>query len=132
MTRFIPTTALTLGIALSAQMLQAAPGYTTQRLEVAHRDTALEVHLWYPTTTESTPTTIGANAVFTGTQVLQDAAPFHGSHPLIVLSHGSGGNAANLGWIAGDLAERGFNGVLWWPQPITPAPPRATPFRRRR
>lgn len=86
----------------------AAPGYLTQTIEVAHRDRPVELHIWYPTDATGETIQLGKNAVFKGTQVQANAAPTSGTHPLVLLSHGSGGNAANLGWIAGALAERGM------------------------
>ena len=108
MTQFYTTIPLALGLTAVGAALAAEPGYTTQMLDVAHRDTALEVHLWYPATAQDEITLVGANAVFTGAPAFVDAPPQAGTYPMILLSHGSGGNAANLSWIAGALAERGF------------------------
>lgn len=103
MFRTILTTALTT-LAIGAH---AAPGYMTTSLDVDHRDQSLAVHIWYPAT-DGTSTKLGKNAVFKGAHVLKDATPQGGAHPLVILSHGSGGNAANLSWIAGALAEQGM------------------------
>lgn len=104
------TTSLALALAASALPFcaEAAPGYQTQTIEVGHRDRSVELHIWYPTEANGDTVTLGKNAVFKGTAVQPDATPTTGSHPLVVLSHGSGGNAAALGWIAGELAERGM------------------------
>ncbi|SMX38315.1 alpha/beta hydrolase family protein [Maliponia aquimaris] len=82
------------------------PGYRQAQLEVAHRDVPLSVHVWYPAT-QGTPQLIGQNALFYGHHVRPDA-PLPGQAPVVVLSHGSGGNAVQLGWLAAHLANRGY------------------------
>lgn len=84
----------------------APSGYTMTTMKAAHRDVPLPLHIWYPAE-EGEIATIGNNAVFKGTKVRTNAAAPKDALPLIVLSHGSGGNAANLGWIAGHLASQG-------------------------
>ena len=51
---------------------------------------------------------LGENAVFTGVEIRPNAEPQNGKHPLVLLSHGSGGNAINIAWIAAELADRGM------------------------
>jgi len=92
----------------AAPMASAAPGYKTTQLDVPHRTVPLELHVWYPTRQEGEAAFIGKNPVFKGVEVRHDAEPLDGEHPLILLSHGSGGNAVNIAWIAADLAERGM------------------------
>ncbi len=48
------------------------------------------------------------NALFYGHYALRDAAPVDGAYPVVVLSHASGGNAPQLGWIASNFAKRGL------------------------
>ncbi|SPF79772.1 alpha/beta hydrolase family protein [Pseudoprimorskyibacter insulae] len=84
----------------------AVPGYRQARLDVAHRDVPLPLHIWYPAT-EGTPELIGQNALFYGHHVRPDA-PLPLSAPVVLLSHGSGGNAVQLGWLAAHLANRGY------------------------
>lgn len=104
-TKSIAFTALTMLLITSAA--QSAPGYQTSTLEVKHREQRLPIHIWYPAKTDGAPTMLGKNAVFTGIEVQRAALPKKDSHPLILLSHGSGGNAVNIGWIAARLAEEG-------------------------
>lgn len=82
------------------------PGYRQAQLEVAHRDVPLSVHIWYPAT-EGPPELIGQNALFYGHHVRPDA-PLPSRAPVVVLSHGSGGNAVQLGWLAAHLANKGY------------------------
>ena len=110
MTKLKITTAALIAASLLAggQTAFAAPGYKTTRLEVSHRGVPLELHIWYPTQQEGETTFIGKNPVFTGVEIRRDAKPLDGEHPLVLLSHGSGGNAVNIAWIAADLADKGM------------------------
>lgn len=94
--------------ALPASTSMAAPGYLHTTLDVVHRHRPLDLHIWYPAGDGGTRIQLGKNPVFTGHRVSTGAVPASGSHPLIVLSHGLGGNAVNIGWIAAHLAERGM------------------------
>ncbi len=86
----------------------AASGYRTAELEVAHRDRPLRLHIWYPGKDDGDPRALGQNAVFKGIEVRVGASPRPGKFPLVLLSHGSGGNAINIGWIANHLADQGM------------------------
>ncbi|MEM6303530.1 MAG: dienelactone hydrolase [Pseudomonadota bacterium] len=93
--------------------LLAAPGiadvgYTSGTLTVTHRDGPLTTHLWYPAEAGGRTEMLGKNAVFKGAPVMRNAPAAAGTYPLVVMSHGSGGNAPNLSWIASALAERGM------------------------
>lgn len=100
---FSITLALTTMLACGAH----SAGYKTDQIEAAHRETPLDLFIWYPSQTEAT-LDLGKNAVFTGITISPDAPQSKGKHPLIVLSHGSGGNAINIGWIAAHLADQGY------------------------
>lgn len=86
----------------------AAPGHRVLTLAVAHREAPLTVHAWYPTDDAGPMAWLGRNALFYGAAVRPDAAPAPGPHPVALLSHGSGGNAAALGWFAAALALDGW------------------------
>ncbi|MGY5958975.1 alpha/beta fold hydrolase [Kosakonia sp. BK9b] len=68
----------------------------------------LDVALWYPTLERGAPQTIGDNIVFRGTQALREAKPAPGDHPLLLISHGYGGNWRNLNWLAQQMALQGY------------------------
>lgn len=68
----------------------------------------LDVALWYPTSQSGTPAAVGDNIAFMGTQALRDAKPAPGQHPLVLLSHGYGGNWRNLNWLAQRMAAQGY------------------------
>ena len=105
MPKLLPT--LTLLSTLVATAAGASPGYTTFDLPVDHRPVPITVHAWYPSTT-GTEEPLGRNAVFEGITVRPDATPTEGRHPVVLMSHGSGGNAINIGWLAAELADAGF------------------------
>lgn len=88
--------------------VQAAPGYQTATLKVAHRDRPLPLHIWYPAMENVAATPLGKNIVFMGFEVRAGALPQQGKFPVVLLSHGSGGNAVNIGWIAAHLADQGM------------------------
>ncbi len=94
-------------ILLISTSAHAAPGYQTTTLDVKHREQSLPLHIWYPPQGDGAKTWLGKNIVFKGVEVQKAAAPKKAAHPLILLSHGSGGNAVNLGWIAARLADEG-------------------------
>ncbi len=95
-------------VLLSVATANSAPGYQTTQIEVAYRETPLPLHIWYPANEDGVSKTIGKNAIFSGVDLLTGATPKSGKFPVVLLSHGSGGNAANLSWIGSYLAERGM------------------------
>ncbi|EKE45298.1 hypothetical protein OCGS_0388 [Oceaniovalibus guishaninsula JLT2003] len=92
---------------LAGGVAQAQPGHIATEIDVAHRDVPLPVHVWYPTDQRDPVTRLGGNAVFVGAPVVEDAQSLGDPAPVVLVSHGSGGNAANLGWLANALTDRG-------------------------
>ncbi|MGF6097651.1 alpha/beta hydrolase family protein [Pseudomonas sp. 18175] len=68
----------------------------------------LQMVVWYPAATTATPELIRDDAVFFGALAVPDAPPASGAHPLVVISHGNGGNWGNQVWLASALAHRGY------------------------
>ncbi|NSY40388.1 alpha/beta fold hydrolase [Leisingera sp. ANG59] len=68
----------------------------------------LHVALWYPTEDRAASEQVGENPAFIGIDAIPGATPKPGPHPLIVLSHGFGGNWRNLNWLAGELVREGY------------------------
>ena len=83
-------------------------GYHQTEISVDHRDVSLPVHIWYPTDGSGKPELIGQNALFYGEYAVRDAPQTDGVKPVVVVSHGSGGNAPRLGWLTTRLARSGF------------------------
>lgn len=101
--------ALTLGFAVLSTLpahADDAPGFKTEDVFAPHHGRPMHVAVWYPGTGGS-KTLVSDNAVFTGSDVLQDATPVPGKHPVVLLSHGMGGTYRSLNWLASGLAGKG-------------------------
>ncbi|MEP6475263.1 MAG: alpha/beta hydrolase [Gemmatimonadota bacterium] len=93
----------------------------------------LTTAIWYPTSTNGTPDTIWIGApnrheFMSGTALMGaplDSGPTR--HPLIVLSHGTGGSALQLMWLGQQLAAHGFIVAAVNHHGNTGAEPKATP-----
>jgi predicted dienelactone hydrolase len=91
----------------SAAFADPLPGFDRLRVDAPHRARPLEAAVWYPAATDTYTASIGADAVFAGTSVQMGPAVAGGAHPLVIISHGSGGNIENLGWLAEGLVAHG-------------------------
>jgi len=76
------------------------------------RGTDIDFHIWYPATPGGRTVTVGGNGVFYGTTAGRHAPHRPGKAPMIIMSHGAGGNAGQFGWIAAALADAGYVVVL--------------------
>lgn len=83
-------------------------GFQSSTLPDAKNDRPLEMVVWYPSASTAKPQLIRDNAVFVGALAVPDAPPAAGEHPLVVLSHGYGGNWSNQMWLASALAHKGY------------------------
>jgi predicted dienelactone hydrolase len=118
MPRFAPTTFALIAFAVLAVLViarpsQAAPnasavGFRELTIAANDGDRALAGAIWYPTAETNPPLRIGENPVFFGQMVQPDANIQDGRHPLVVMSHGFGGNWRNQGWLATALAQAGY------------------------
>lgn len=86
---------------------QSVAGYDRLDVRADHRADLLAASVWYPVGTPTYRGLIGDNPVFRGTPVFVGAGIAEGRHPLVLLSHGSGGNMDSLGWLASGLVEDG-------------------------
>jgi len=84
------------------------PGHTTASIQVPHRKVPVHLDIWYPTDATTAPVLLAQNALFYGAWVRPDAPGQRQPAPVVLLSHGSGGNAERLGWIASQLAASGM------------------------
>jgi len=83
-------------------------GFQVSTLADPNNERSLEMVVWYPSATTATPKVIDDNPVFFSDLAVRDAPPAVGEHPLVVLSHGFGGNWGNQVWLASALARQGF------------------------
>ncbi|OJU01125.1 MAG: hypothetical protein BGN83_07445 [Rhizobium sp. 63-7] len=73
-----------------------------------HRSAIESVLITYPAKADGDAYTLGADDLWTGVPARRNATPVAEKFPLVILSHGSGGNAASLGWLTTELARNGF------------------------
>lgn len=106
MKRLTLTCALTLFAALPA-LADMPPGYDRFDLTTTHRARPIAASILYPAAAPTYRAPIGDNPVFQPTMVMMGPAVAEGHHPLVLLSHGSGGNADGLGWLSAGLVAQG-------------------------
>jgi len=82
-------------------------GLIDKTYEDASRNRILKTFMWYPTKKEGKASLINSNALFFGFSARLNAKPSAHNAPLIILSHGSGGNRGNQNWLAVELAKQG-------------------------
>ena len=82
-------------------------GVSDIRIEDHEGGRNLDLYVWYPTTTTAAPTLLGDSAVFRGFRAVRDGEVQDGRFPLVILSHGLGGDRNNLSWLAVHLAANG-------------------------
>lgn len=111
MKRLMLAAALSLATAAQAAAQPATGphdvGYDRFDLRAAHRAAPVAASVWYPAGARTYRGLIGDNAVFRGVPAFVGAAVAEGRFPLVLLSHGSGGNMDNLGWLSAALAAEG-------------------------
>lgn len=83
-------------------------GVRSLTMPVSSRDMPLKVTVWYPAKVGGTAAMVGEDRLFKGTAAWRDAPLAAGRFPLVLVSHGSGGNIEGLSWIASKLAAAGF------------------------
>ncbi len=82
-------------------------GYDRFDIKAAHRSQLMQGSVWYPAGSKTYAVPVGDNPLFHGTRALIGPSISKGRFPLVVLSHGSGGNMDSLGWLSSELALRG-------------------------
>ncbi|MFQ6549032.1 alpha/beta hydrolase family protein [Aestuariibius sp. 2305UL40-4] len=82
-------------------------GYDRLTVHAAHRPAPVAGSVWYPVGIPTYRGRVGDGPVFQGTSAYVGAAIAEGRHPLVLISHGSGGNMDGLGWLSSELALRG-------------------------
>jgi len=88
--------------------IQNPVGFNSGTFLDEKRDRTLDWYSWYPTSSTEGVELIEENAVFRGVSAIPQAAMTTGKTlPLIVFSHGSGGNRANQAWLGVELARLG-------------------------
>lgn len=100
------STAVAVSLVNGAQASDLA-GFERFDLRTAHRASLIQGSVWYPVSSKTYRGLIGDNILFKGTMAYVGAGIAQGRHPLILLSHGSGGNMDALSWLSSSLALKG-------------------------
>ncbi len=96
----------TLAVLATGALADTAAAVAEFQVTVPHHDRAMQAAIWYPAA-PAPGAPFAENPVFLGTEVQRDAEPAPGAYPVVLLSHGLGGNYNTLQWLAAGLAERG-------------------------
>ncbi len=89
-------------IAFAADMT----GLKLMPVAATHHAKPIEAAVWYPGSGGKS-LLFGENPVFQGIAVQEGADVASGRYPVVLLSHGLGGNYRTLGWLGAGLAEHG-------------------------
>ncbi|MEM7291751.1 MAG: hypothetical protein AAF412_15510, partial [Pseudomonadota bacterium] len=81
-------------------------GLNEVTIPVPHHEQKMQMAIMYPSVGQK-ETIFAENAVFYGTSVFKDAKPVTNRHPVVLLSHGWGGNYARMAWLSAGLVSRG-------------------------
>lgn len=84
------------------------PGYDRFAVSAAHRPSLMQASVWYPAGTRTYVGRIGSGPVFKPLRAFIGAGVKKGKFPLLLLSHGSGGNMDAIGWLSSALAQNGI------------------------
>ncbi len=95
------------GLVAHAAATEDLPGYERLTITPEHRARPVAASLWYPAGVRSYRGIVGDNPVFHGTSVWMGARIAEGLYPLLVFSHGSGGNMDNSAWLFSALVRKG-------------------------
>jgi predicted dienelactone hydrolase len=99
-------TALTIALSLNTSIALADTGLNLFSITTAHHGNDMDMAILYPST-GGTSRPFGENPVFYGVPVHDYAKLVPGKYPVILLSHGWGGNFARMGWLSAALADKG-------------------------
>jgi len=95
-------------IAPSLASAQHSAGMRDYTYEADHHGQPVPAVIWYPSIAGGEVTRIAENAVFNGVDARIDGTLAEGGKlPVVLLSHGLGGNWRSLTWLAADLASQG-------------------------
>lgn len=82
-------------------------GYAPFGVDAPHHGRGMIGAIWYPSMGDGRAFDLADSAVFQGVTVVEEATLQDGAHPVVLLSHGMGGNIRSLTWLATDLAKQG-------------------------
>jgi predicted dienelactone hydrolase len=105
--RRLALTALAALFPLQAALADTLPGYDRLDIAAEHRARPIAGTIWYPAASPTYRVPVGAGPIFQPVPAFMGPQLAAGRHRLVLLSHGSGGNADALGWLSSGLVARG-------------------------
>ncbi|MEP0521919.1 MAG: prolyl oligopeptidase family serine peptidase [Hyphomicrobiales bacterium] len=99
-------TAVILILTATTELVAQNVGIAELTIPAPHHNQDLQVAVMFPATVGKS-VMFAENAVFYGTLVLEKAEPTPGRHPVVLLSHGWGGNYTRMAWLSAGLASKG-------------------------
>jgi predicted dienelactone hydrolase len=97
---------LALALLTPISAASADTGLQLYSIPALHHNSDIEVAVLYPSE-GGTSRPFGENAVFYGVPVHDYAKAAPGKYPIILMSHGWGGNFARMGWLSAGLVAKG-------------------------
>lgn len=82
-------------------------GVRTLEYEDTQRSRPVLIELWYPTSAKA-PLDLTTHSVWVHPQEVRNSRPVPQLHPLIVMSHGHGGDRRYLSWLVEHFVRKGF------------------------
>lgn len=104
MKRLLPI--LLISSSISMAQAESRVGAVFTKSPAAHHGRTIETAVFYPAK-GGNEVMMGDNGVFHGTPVAKDATPLPGRYPVVLMSHGWGGNFQRLGWLSHGLVGKG-------------------------
>jgi predicted dienelactone hydrolase len=95
-----------LGLSLYPAIAMSETGISIKSIEAAHHGRFMEMAVFYPGSGGKS-SMLGDNAVFEGTRVYEGAVPESEKHPVVLMSHGWGGNFKRMAWLSEKLVAKG-------------------------
>jgi predicted dienelactone hydrolase len=105
---FVITFSATVFLSVNLSAQQKNVGEKTFAFTDSSRNRPVKVELWYPTNDTDPNSERKTDLPFILPATIRDARFTNQKLPLIVLSHGSGGNRFSLAWLAISLAKQGY------------------------
>ena len=106
--KYILSLILLLPFAAIGQVQQTFIGEQNLRFKDTARNRPLVTEVWYPTTDKSRQPSLKKNYPFITEPTIWSAQLPAEKHPLIMISHGTGGGRMTLEWLADTLVKQGF------------------------
>lgn len=97
---------LTIAVLATTELTAQGVGISEFTIEAPHHAHDMQMAVIFPAG-DGKEVMFADNAVFYGTSVLENATPAPGKFPVVLLSHGWGGNYSRMAWLSAKLVKRG-------------------------